>query len=36
LRLPASVNQKQVRAEFRNGVLRVTLLKLLKEERERG
>jgi HSP20 family protein len=36
LRLPASVNQEQVRAEFRNGVLRVTLLKLLKKERERG
>jgi HSP20 family protein len=28
LRLPASVDQKQIRAEFRKGVLRVTLPKL--------
>lgn len=27
LRLPASVNREQIRAEFRNGVLRVTLPK---------
>ena len=35
LRLPASVNQGQIRAEFRNGVLRVTLPKLPKEKSER-
>jgi len=31
LRLPASVDQAQIRAEFRNGVLRVTLPKLSRE-----
>lgn len=32
LRLPASVNQEQIRAEFRNGVLQVTLPKLPREK----
>jgi HSP20 family protein len=36
LRLPASVGQAQIRAEFRNGVLRVTLPKLAAEKHERG
>jgi HSP20 family protein len=31
LRLPASVDQAQIRAEFRNGVLRVTLPKVPRE-----
>jgi HSP20 family protein len=31
LRLPASVNPEQIRADFRNGVLRVTLPKLPRE-----
>lgn len=31
LRLPASVDQTQIRAEFRTGVLRVTLLKAPRE-----
>jgi HSP20 family protein len=35
LRLPASVSQAQIRAEFRNGVLRVTLPKLPREKSER-
>jgi len=33
LRLPASVDQAQIRADFRNGVLRVTLLKLARERK---
>jgi HSP20 family protein len=32
LRLPTSVNREQIRAEFRNGVLRVTLPKAQKGE----
>jgi len=36
LRLPASVSQAHIRAEFRNGVLRVTLPKLAAEKHERG
>src|SRR5215510_6814380 len=35
LRLPTSVDQEQVRAEFHNGVLRVTLPKLTTERHER-
>ncbi len=35
LRLPVSVNREQIRAEFRNGVLRVTLPKLPREKSER-
>ena len=35
LSLPVSVNHEQIRAEFRNGVLRVTLPKLPKEKSER-
>ncbi len=35
LRLPASLGQAQIRAEFRNGVLRVTLPKLPREKSER-
>jgi HSP20 family protein len=33
LRLPASVDQEQIRADFRNGVLRVTLPKLAQERK---
>ena len=36
LRLPASVNQEQIRAEFRDGVLRVTLPKGSKKETDKG
>ncbi|HEV8717131.1 MAG TPA: Hsp20/alpha crystallin family protein [Candidatus Binatia bacterium] len=36
LRLPTSVNHGQIRAEFRDGVLRVTLPKLAEEQHERG
>lgn len=34
LRLPASVRQEQIHAEFHNGVLRVTLLKRAEEKHE--
>lgn len=34
LRLPASVDREQIRAEFRNGVLRVTLPKMQKGGQE--
>lgn len=34
LRLPASVDRTQIRAEFRNGVLRVTLPKLTPERQK--
>src|SRR5262249_15686581 len=33
LRLPASVDQEQIHADFRNGVLRVTLPKLARERK---
>jgi HSP20 family protein len=33
LRLPASVDQARIRADFRNGVLRVTLPKLARERK---
>ncbi|HEV8711791.1 MAG TPA: Hsp20/alpha crystallin family protein [Candidatus Binatia bacterium] len=33
LRLPASVDHEQIRADFRNGVLRVTLPKLARERK---
>lgn len=33
LRLPASVDQEKIRAEFRDGVLRVTLPKIQKERK---
>jgi HSP20 family protein len=33
LRLPASVDHEQIRADFRNGVLRVTLPKLAPERK---
>jgi HSP20 family protein len=34
LRLPASVDQEKIRAEFANGVLRVTLTKIARPEAE--
>jgi HSP20 family protein len=34
--LPASVDREQIRAEFRNGVLRVTLPKMQRERGERA
>ncbi|MBI3796317.1 MAG: Hsp20/alpha crystallin family protein [Deltaproteobacteria bacterium] len=36
LRLPGSINQDQIHAEFHNGILRVTLPKLAEDKDKRG